>query len=172
MRKEIIKQLLERYWLCETSLEEEQQLMVFFSGNKVPDELKKYIPLFQLKNKNQSVKADIYLSRIPVEEKPRRIQLYPVMKIAASFLLVVTLGIGIYTHYQQEQFLDAMFSETYTEPGEAVKHTGEIMAKVSSLLQLVPDIIIPKEEADTMDIKTIETSGKSVNEKIFTIGNK
>lgn len=34
-----IKQLLERYWRCETSLEEEKILRTFFSQKDVPAEL-------------------------------------------------------------------------------------------------------------------------------------
>ena len=41
-----IKQLLERYWVCETSLEEEEILRTFFSQKEVPAELEKYRALF------------------------------------------------------------------------------------------------------------------------------
>ena len=34
-----IKQLLERYWNCETSLEEEDILRTFFSQEDIPSEL-------------------------------------------------------------------------------------------------------------------------------------
>ena len=33
-----IEQLLERYWQCETSLEEEAQLRAFFNGSDVPEQ--------------------------------------------------------------------------------------------------------------------------------------
>ena len=41
-----ITQLLERYWNCTTSLEEEQILKAFFSQDDIPAELLKYKPLF------------------------------------------------------------------------------------------------------------------------------
>lgn len=37
-----IEQLLERYWQCQTSPEEEQQLKRFFAGNDVPPHLMRY----------------------------------------------------------------------------------------------------------------------------------
>ena len=37
-----IKQLLEHYWVCETSLEEEEILRTFFSQKELPAELEKY----------------------------------------------------------------------------------------------------------------------------------
>lgn len=41
-----IEQLLERYWNCETSPEEEEILRAFFSQSDVPVHLLKYKPLF------------------------------------------------------------------------------------------------------------------------------
>ena len=41
-----IEQLLERYWQCETSLEEEAQLRAFFKENDVPEHLLRYKDLF------------------------------------------------------------------------------------------------------------------------------
>ena len=41
-----IEQLLERYWQCETSLEEESQLRDFFSKGEVPAHLLRYKNLF------------------------------------------------------------------------------------------------------------------------------
>ena len=41
-----IEQLLERYWQCETSLEEESELRTFFSQEKVPAHLLQYRDLF------------------------------------------------------------------------------------------------------------------------------
>ena len=41
-----IEQLLERYWQCETSLEEEAQLRTFFTEEDVPEHLSRYSDLF------------------------------------------------------------------------------------------------------------------------------
>ena len=41
-----INQLLDRYWKCETSLEEEEILRTFFSQDELPAELKPYKSLF------------------------------------------------------------------------------------------------------------------------------
>ncbi len=42
-----IKQLLEKYWNCETSLAEEQQLKEYFRSNTVPESLKETSELFR-----------------------------------------------------------------------------------------------------------------------------
>ena len=41
-----IEQLLERYWECETSLEEENILRTFFSQDNIPVSLLRYKSLF------------------------------------------------------------------------------------------------------------------------------
>lgn len=41
-----IEQLMERYWSCETTLEEEQILRSFFAQAEIPDHLLKYRSLF------------------------------------------------------------------------------------------------------------------------------
>ena len=46
MDSKYIEQLLERYWQCETSLEEEAELRAFFSGSDVPKHLLRYKDLF------------------------------------------------------------------------------------------------------------------------------
>lgn len=45
-----ITQLLERYWQCDTSLEEEQILRTFFCQPDVPEELRQYRQLFLYEN--------------------------------------------------------------------------------------------------------------------------
>lgn len=158
MKKEIIEQLLERYWQCRTSLEEEKYLQEFFSGSKVPGELRKYIPLFQIKNKQKTVKAASYLKLLPEEQAKNHF--YSIMKIAASFLVVLTLGIGFYTHYKQEKLLDMVLNETYTDPKDAVRHTGEIVAKVSTLLQLIPETVVVEDDSEELDMEMLNDSVK------------
>ena len=41
-----IKQLLERYWKCETSLEEEEILRTFFSQKDITSDMLEYRDLF------------------------------------------------------------------------------------------------------------------------------
>ena len=42
-----IEELLNKYWNCETSLEEEQQLQAYFREGTVPEELKETAALFR-----------------------------------------------------------------------------------------------------------------------------
>ena len=129
-----IHKLLERYWQCETSLEEERLLQDFFSGDSVPEELKSYKSLFIWKDQQKAVHAK------PVQpftsKKTVMHYFYPAMKIAASVLVVLMFGIGVYTHYQQEQFMEQLFSDSSSEALDARKDSTEVVAKAS--LQLSP----------------------------------
>ena len=57
-----IEQLLERYWKCETSLEEEEILRTFFSQKDVPASLLPYKDLFTYE---QTEKKQCVLGRCP-----------------------------------------------------------------------------------------------------------
>lgn len=99
-----IDQLLERYWRCETSLEEEDILRAFFSQDNVPAELARYKALFSYEEsqKANDVLGDEFdeklLAMIEAEEpvKARVItmtqRLKPLFKAAAVVAIVLTLG--------------------------------------------------------------------------------
>ena len=53
-----IEQLLERYWQCETSVEEEATLRDFFAKEEVPAHLLRYKNLFVYQQVQQEVTAD------------------------------------------------------------------------------------------------------------------
>ena len=61
-----IEQLLERYWRCETSLQEEEILRLFFSQEEVPADLLPYKDLFVYgqKQKEADVLGDDFDQKI------------------------------------------------------------------------------------------------------------
>ncbi|MDD3036319.1 hypothetical protein [Bacteroides sp.] len=97
-----IEQLLERYWQCETSVEEEFQLRDFFSKEEVPAHLLPYKNLFVYQQVQQEVGLgddfDIrILSQVetPVV-KAKRLTLVgrfvPLFKAAAVIAIILSLG--------------------------------------------------------------------------------
>ncbi|MDR3219685.1 MAG: hypothetical protein LBU22_12055 [Dysgonamonadaceae bacterium] len=158
MKQETIEQLLERYWDCETSQEEERRLSDSFSNGDIPDNAKKYQALFAWKQAQAQLKGSKKLKsgfhKTPV------IRFYPIMKIAASVLLVLTVGIGFYTRYEQEKFMDEIFAETYSNPEDALQETKEVIGKVSSVLQLAKDRKIKAEITDSLEINKIQNKIK------------
>lgn len=99
-----IEQLLERYWNCETSVEEEQILRIFFQQKELPAHLRRYRSLFTYQEEAAGMKlGDDFDKRVLAEiERPvvkaRKLTLYsrfmPLFKAAAMMLLLFTLEIG------------------------------------------------------------------------------
>ena len=146
---ETIKQLLEKYWAGDTSTEEEFTIKTFFSGDSVPEELMKYRPLFLWKTKQLQLEGNNALKN--GLKNPSNIQLYSFLKIAATVLLALTLGIGFYTHYQQEKYLDKIFTETYSNPEDALQETKIVIEKISSVLNLAKDKQAELQMADSLE---------------------
>lgn len=97
-----IEQLLERYWQCETSLEEEAQLRAFFKENDVPEHLLRYKDLFvyqQLQQEEQlsedfdaRVLAEIEVPVVKVRRMTLIARFMPLFKAAAVVAVVLSLG--------------------------------------------------------------------------------
>jgi len=155
MTTEQVKLLLEKYWTMNTSLEEELSLKTYFSEDSIPEELKKYQPLFLWKQKQLQLTGNKILKS--GFKKPFNIQFYSFLKIAASILLILTLGIGFYTHYQQEKYLDRIFTETYSDPEDALRETKNVIGKVSSVLNLAKDKQEELQKLDSLE-QTLKSS--------------
>ena len=102
-----INQLLERYWKCETSLEEEEILRTFFSQDELPAELKPYKSLFsyelsEAKNEALGEEFDQKMMALIEDEyakKPNKAKvvslterLKPLFKAAAVVAIFLTMG--------------------------------------------------------------------------------
>lgn len=97
-----IEQLLERYWECETSIEEEQTLRDFFSSEEVPAHLHRYKDLFVYQQTQSEVRlGDDFDQRVlahieaPVVKAKRMTvigRFMPVFKAAATVAIVLLLG--------------------------------------------------------------------------------
>lgn len=97
-----IEQLLERYWQCETSLEEESELRAFFSKGEIPAHLLQYRDLFvyqQVQRETglgEDFDARILAQVEPPVVKARRLTLVgrfmPLLKAAAVVAFMLSLG--------------------------------------------------------------------------------
>lgn len=140
MEIEQIDNLLEKYWNCETSLEEEQLLHRFFSESDMPDKYRDVAPLFLYKNRAQAEKLsagfDEKLNQ-KIEERQKRyitIKLFaPALKVAAVIALILTVGFSgiIWKNFTNKQH----FAETYNDPLAAYKEAISALDIMSSALQ-------------------------------------
>lgn len=98
---EYIERLLERYWQCDTSLEEEVQLRSFFSRSDVPAHLLRYKDLFVYQQLQQDAGlGEDFDARVLAEVEPPVVKakrltlttrLVPMFKAAAAVALVLSL---------------------------------------------------------------------------------
>ena len=102
-----IEQLLERYWNCETSVEEEQILRIFFQQKELPAHLRRYRSLFTYQKEAGEMKLDEDFDKRVLAEierpvvKARRLTLHtrfmPLFKAAAVMAFLFTVG-GVVKH--------------------------------------------------------------------------
>lgn len=142
-----IEQLLERYWQCETSLEEEEMLRLFFRQEEIPGKLLPYRDLFRyeseagktglgpdfdrritaLTEKTEAVKA----RRLPIRSRLR-----PLWSSAAVIAMLLIAGHAIQqvlradkSDYNYENYRD-----TYTDPHAAYGEVSDALMAVSARL--------------------------------------
>ena len=103
-----IEQLLERYWQCETTLQEEAILRTFFSQEDVPAELQQYKALFACELQKEEPLGDDFDMRIleKIGEAPKakvvtlKDHLMPLFRAAAIVAIVLTLGNAAQTPWE------------------------------------------------------------------------
>ena len=125
-----INQLLDRYFSCETSVEEENILKAFFSQNDLPAELREYKAIFAYEH--EEVKEDVlgkdFDERIlAITEKPEHVKarivtmqqrLMPLFKAAAVVAIFLTLGNAMQMSFNmsgQKQYNMAVVTDSAKE---------------------------------------------------------
>lgn len=141
-----IEQLLERYWQCQTSLEEEAILRAFFSQTEVPANLRPYKGLFAGERLLQDARLDDafdakVLSMIEESEpvKARRItwsrRLMPLYKAAASVAIILTLGNTAQHSFRGQStgsdYNYENYQESYNDPAMAYDQVSDALQMVS-----------------------------------------
>ena len=126
-----IEQLLERYLLCETSLEEERILRTFFSQENVPVRLMPYKDLFTYERQSlEDERLDEDFDRRMLEMvgedtvKARTIslteRLKPLFKAAAIVAIFLTLGNAMQVALQPGKPTELNVAEEYVEASDGV----------------------------------------------------
>ncbi len=133
-----IEQLLEKYWNCETSLEEEQQLHIFFRDGSIPDSMKDAAELFRFFEieKNKSLKEN-FETTVTKELRQRQggkiismVSFANIARIAAGILVVV-----VATYFVRQEVRKAYPQEaqdTYTDPQMAFEETKKALLMISN----------------------------------------
>lgn len=167
-----IEQLLERYWQCETSLEEEGELRTFFAG-EVPVHLLPYKDLFAYQSGQQQITiSSNFEERILLQietpvVKAKRItfvsRLTPLLKAVAMIAVVLSFGsIVQQSFFDNQNTLDYNY-DTYTDtcddPEVAYKQVSSALMMLSEGMNKSKDQYL----ADSLQLDVLNT--ETINEQ-------
>lgn len=161
-----LEELLHRYWECETSLEEEQELQQYFSTEPVPEQWKEAATLFQYfeKQRKLAVTANFeesVVSRIRAPKGKMASLVQISLRIAAG-VAVVLAAVFFVRQEIRENSNELVFEDTYDDPEKALEETkkalmmiskgfgrAEAQAKKINLLNEAQDKVKAKTEEDS-----------------------
>lgn len=166
-----IEQLLERYWQCETTLQEEAILRTFFAQAEVPAHLAKFQPLFNSQSEdiaNEPLGDDFDARILAMIKEPETVKartvtlttrLMPLFKAAAVVAIILTLGNAAQFSMQQPQQNDeinyADYKDTFDDPAMAydnVEGALQLISEGFSQAQAADSLVLsPRTEADSME---------------------
>lgn len=130
-----LEQLLKKYWDCETSVEEENELKAWFRNNPAPEHLKDTAALFLYfgENKKKEI-ADVNFDHQVIEDiKPRRGRMASLvqnsMRIAAG--LIVLMVATWFVRNEIRKTTPQEMVDTYDDPKLALEETKKALKLIS-----------------------------------------
>jgi hypothetical protein len=130
-----IEDLLNKYWNCETSLEEEHQLHDYFRADNIPEPLKDTAALFRYFDAHKKkTLADVSFDHGVMEKvRPARgkmpVLLYNTMRIAAG-VVVLVLAVWLVRNEVRKSTPQQMV-DTYNDPKLAFEETKKALMMIS-----------------------------------------
>ena len=143
------KQLTEKYWAGETTLEEEKALKKYWLEQKNGSEPPTLLHLFQYYEKEKNRQYSRSIEQVIPSNKEAKITplRHSWWRIAAAILLILAVGIGI-NHYLQptdNQRLSSYWAtKEIKDPKEAYRKTRAALLLVSSKLNKGTEAAIEK----------------------------
>ncbi|HEY0653888.1 MAG TPA: hypothetical protein VGD65_12205 [Chryseosolibacter sp.] len=134
-----IEALLEKYWNCETSLEEEQQLKAYFRGRQIPEQLKETAVLFHYfddhkkKDLTDSGFDSEVLAKVKSPKQGKVMKLvYNSMRIAAGIAVLVVAVMLVRNEIKKQTPAPvAVEEDTITDPKLAFEETKKALLMIS-----------------------------------------
>ena len=150
-----IEQLLERYWQCETSLEEESELRSFFSEEEVPAHLLRYKELFVYQTVQQEaglgkdfdarILAQVEAPVVKAKHLTMVGRFMPLFKAAAVVALILSLGnVAQHTFFADEavDYKYDAYKDTYDDPEVAYKQVSSALMMLSEGINKSQDQVV------------------------------
>jgi len=111
--------LLQKYFEAETTLDEENELINYFSSGEVADELKSYVPMFTGQKEvsgieNKDIGEDLmnYILESEHKEKLRYRVMWQIVTGVAAAVIMVLLAVNYYSNQNH-------WKDTYSNPDQA-----------------------------------------------------
>ena len=161
-----IEQLTERYFECETTLQEEQILKAFYAQDEqeLPEELRQYQPLFAAIQPVEALGDDFDSRILSLTEEPKVVKarvislserLRPLFRAAAVVAIVLTLGNAMNIslrndNAQSDDINYSAYKDTYDDPAMAYD-------KMEDALQLISDGFIQVQRSDSARIDSLSS---------------
>jgi hypothetical protein len=128
-----IEELLQKYWDCETSLEEEQQLQEYFRQGNVPEHMKETGALFQYfgQQKKKSVQGQFdtqVLAKIKPKGKVTNLVQIS-LRIAAGIAVVVAAVFFVRQEIRKND--EVAMEDTFEDPQKALEETKKALLMIS-----------------------------------------
>jgi hypothetical protein len=161
-----LEDLMARYWECETSLEEEQELHQYFATEPVPEQWKEAATLFRYfeKQRKLGVAANFDESVVSRIKAPRgkMTSLVQISLRIAAGVAVVLAAVFFVRQEIRKNDNELVFEDTYDDPQKALEETkkalmmiskgfgrAEAQAKKINLLNEAQDKVKSKETEDS-----------------------
>lgn len=168
-----VKQLLEKYFMVETSLQEEADLRLYFQNKDVPDDFKIYQSFFgpvELKEEMQlgGDFDDKILKLIDADEtkkmKPLH-HIYNALKVAAILILIISVAALMYNYSLKKNKTETtamntskIIEDTYQDPELARQELEKALALLSSKMNKGKEMAAEKASKLQVISKAIETN--------------
>jgi hypothetical protein len=131
-----IEELLNKYWNCETSLEEEQQLKTYFRGQEIPEQLKETAVLFHYfdehkkKDLTDSTFDHQILAKVKTPPQGKVVKIfYNSMRIAAGIAVLVVATFLVRNEIRTNN--PAPVEDTFDDPKLAFEETKKALQMIS-----------------------------------------
>jgi hypothetical protein len=131
-----IEELLNKYWDCETSLEEEQELREYFKESNIPEQYKETASLFRYFNHRKKKTIDDasfdkeVLRKVKTGSKGKVVSLvYNAMRIAAGIAVLVVAVYFVRTEIRKSTPQEIV--DTYDDPKLAFEETKKALQMIS-----------------------------------------
>lgn len=139
MDYERIEKLLQKYWNCETKVEEEEELRLFYTegGSEMPEHISRYKSLFVFQQTERKVGLnDSFDEKIlcRIEKKRGKLKVWLTFGVRMAAVFVLFIGMGLW-YWHADRMQKKKPADTYQNPTEALAQVEKTLMLVSAKMK-------------------------------------